>query len=63
VVRLGGRPIDVGRIVITDTIYLGDLSTEADDYFVSSTDLSDAGRHPAYYSSEPFCDALLAAIG
>ena len=63
VVRLGGRPIDVGRIAITDTIYLGDLSTEADDYFVCSTALSDAGRHPAFYSEKPFCDALVAAIG
>jgi hypothetical protein len=63
-VRLGGgKPIDVGRIVIVQTIHLGDLSTFADDAFVSAIALSDSGRHPAFYSEEPFCDALIAAIG
>lgn len=62
-VRLGGRPIDVGRILITDTLYFGDLSTVLDDDFVSGFVHSDAGRHPAYYDEAPFCDALNAAIG
>jgi hypothetical protein len=63
VIRFGDRPVDVGRIVITDTLYLGDLSDESDFQFIGSTALADAGRHPAYYDSAPFCDALIAAIG
>jgi len=63
-VRLGtDKPIDVGRIVITQTLFLGELSTVADDSFVGSTALFDAGRHPVFYSDEPFCNALIAAIG
>jgi hypothetical protein len=63
-VRLGGgKPIDVGRIVITQTIYFGDLSTGDDDVFYPGIALSDSGRHPAFYSEKPFCDALLKAIG
>ena len=63
VIKFGGRSVDVGRINITDTIYFGDLSTFTDDYFVSGFVHSDAGRHPGYYSVQPFCDALVAAIG
>jgi hypothetical protein len=62
-VRLGGRPIDVGRIVITQTLYFGDLSTDSDDSFVSGFASFDAGRHPVFYDDAPFCDALIAAIG
>jgi hypothetical protein len=63
VIKFGGKPVDVGHIVVTDTIHLGDLSTGDDDFFVDSVALFDAGRHPGYYSEEPFCDALIAAIG
>ena len=63
-VRLGrGAPIDVGRLIITQTIYFGDLSTGEDDVFYPPEALFDAGRHPVFYSDEPFCNALIAAIG
>jgi hypothetical protein len=59
----GGRPIDVGRIIITQTIHFGDLSTQEDTVFFEPEALFDAGRHPAFYSEGPFCDAIIAAIG
>jgi len=61
--RLGGRPIGVGRIVITQTLHLGDLADESDDYFVGEVASFDAGRHPDFSSDASFCDALIAAIG
>lgn len=63
VIKFDGAPVDTGHIVITDTFHLGDLSTGDDDYFIGSTALFDAGRHPGYYDQQPFCDALVAAIG
>jgi hypothetical protein len=63
-VRLGkGKPIDVGRLIITQTIYFGDLSRTDDDVFYPPEATFDAGRHPVFYSDEPFCNALVAAIG
>ena len=61
--RLGGKPIDVGRIVVVTTIHFGDLSTDADDAFVSEFASFDAGRHPSFYDQAAFCDPLVAAIG
>ncbi len=62
-VRVGNKPIDRGRIVITQIIHLGDLSTDADNSFVSAEALFVGGPHPAYFSDAPFCNALVAAIG
>jgi hypothetical protein len=62
-VNIGGKPVDVGRIVITDTIHFGDLSTDTDDFFVSGFASFVAGPHPAYESEAGFCTPYLAAIG
>ena len=59
----GGRPVNVGRIVITDIIHFGDLSTWEDDYFVSGSASQIAGPHPAYQNEAAFCEAYLAAMG
>jgi hypothetical protein len=49
---------DVGRIEFTDVIYFGDLSTEADDQFISNTMDFMAGPHPIFFDDGSlFCAA------
>lgn len=52
--------VDMGRIVITITLYLGDLTTGEDDYFVSDSASMIAGPHPIWDDDGYFCEVFLA---
>ncbi|MFL5761431.1 MAG: hypothetical protein ACJ789_17050 [Thermomicrobiales bacterium] len=55
---------DVGRISFSDVLYLGDLSTDADDAFVSSTITGITGPHPDAESDFAlFCQAFTQVLG
>lgn len=57
-VRLNGKPLDRGTIVLTDTFYLGDLTTEADDYFISQTAGHIGGPHPVF-GTDYYCELFV----
>jgi hypothetical protein len=51
--RIDGRPVDRGHIVITDVIHLGDLSTVEDDEFVGTSASAMGGRTPRTTTTRP----------
>jgi hypothetical protein len=56
--------MDVGSISFSDVIYLGDLSTEADDSFVGSTITDINGPHPEAESGfTTFCKVMNDILG
>jgi hypothetical protein len=55
---------DVGRLTQQFVFYFGDLSTQADDYFVSGTILNITGPHPTAESDfELFCQNVEKVLG
>lgn len=52
---------DNGRLVLRDTVYLGDTSTDTDNYFIGEELLSIAGPHPVYFPDN-FCNAFVPAM-
>jgi hypothetical protein len=62
-VWMNGTPLkDRGHLVLTATIYFGDLSTWEDNYLVSEIATHIAGPHPDF-TSDAFCEEYVAAIG
>jgi len=64
--RSGNQTVlmDVGSISFSDVIYLGDLSTEADDSFVGSTITDINGPHPEAESGfTTFCTVMNDILG
>jgi hypothetical protein len=55
---------DVGRIAFEDTVYLGDLTTDADNAFISSRITRINGPHPEADSDfQLFCQVFTQALG
>ena len=64
--RSGNKTVlmDVGSISFSDVIYLGDLSTDADDYFVGSRITDINGPHPEAESDFTlFCQIFTGIMG
>jgi hypothetical protein len=54
---------EVGHVRIAEVIHFGNLSTQADDYIVSSEATHVAGQQPEAESENAFCDVIVAALG
>jgi hypothetical protein len=66
VLKLGKKSVvvDVGTISFSDTLYLGDLSTTADNSFISSEITGITGPHPEAESDFVlFCQIATAVLG
>jgi hypothetical protein len=63
--RIGNEIIyrEVGHVSIAEVIHFGDLSTQEDDYVVSSEATHVAGQQPEAESEHAFCDAIVGALG
>ena len=63
---VNGRTVvkDVGKITFQDTVFLGDLTTDDDDAFISSEILGISGPHPEAESDFTlFCEVFEDALG
>jgi hypothetical protein len=66
IVRVGTEILlrEVGRISVAEVIHFGDLSTTADDYFVSGEVISVAGPHPLNDPDrDVFCEIFTEIMG
>jgi hypothetical protein len=64
-VRVGNQTLfkDVGRLVFTDVVYLGDTSTEGDNFLDSGTLDFIACPHPIYFDDgSALCTAYIDAM-